>query len=163
MCQSFCSKVGEGSLSRGTPPSRQRTNSGQRSLQTETPSRQRPPLARDPPLNREPLLDRDTPLDKDPSGERPPPRQRPPVTHISSSGSHCRGRYPSYWNAFLFLIFYCIYYMVTFHFMSFEFNLKMFVEVKFVMQLTFTCVTILFSVHQTLCQQVKKFKGNFLC
>ena len=48
------------------------------------------------PLEAEPL---DTnPLDADPPRLRPP-GCRPPV--VTSSGGHCSGRYPSYWNAFL--------------------------------------------------------------
>ena len=57
----------DGSLCRGTPPSRQRTNSGQRSLQTETPSR----------LRRAP--DRDRPLNRDPTEQRTPSGQRHPL------------------------------------------------------------------------------------
>ena len=79
--------------------------------QTETSLWTDPPLDRGPP-------NRDLPLDRSPSGQRPPgqrssPRQRPPsgqrppldrdlAPGLTSSGSHCSGRYTSYWNAFLF-------------------------------------------------------------
>ena len=74
-CLSFCSQGGSASVHAGIPPGTRHT----------PPPQRRPPRA-------------DTPQE-----QTPPPGADPPPT--GSRDGYCCGRYASYWNAFLFLLY----------------------------------------------------------